>query len=193
MNTFTNKAVLAAMSVAVILLGNACAKRPFVPVVSAPAPTPPPAAQATPAPAPRSAPIIAPTAAAPEPAPAPLAPVVETARPAPPKDFALNSALKTIHFDFDKADIRAGDAKTLDANAEWLKANPNFLLLIEGHCDERGTEAYDLALGDRRAKSTLNYLISQGVRSDRVSMISFGGQRPSCHVRRLTSSWRRPR
>src|SRR5439155_11581799 len=74
MNTFTNKAVLAAMSVAVILLGNACAKRPFVPVVSAPAPTPPPAAQAAPAPAPRSAPIIAPTAAAPEPAPAPLAP-----------------------------------------------------------------------------------------------------------------------
>ncbi|PYO02571.1 MAG: peptidoglycan-associated lipoprotein [Candidatus Rokuibacteriota bacterium] len=189
MNTFTNKAVLAAMSVAVILLGNACAKRPFVPVVSAPAPTPPPAAQAAPAPAPRSAPIIAPTAAAPEPAPAPLAPVVETARPAPPKDFALNSALKTIHFDFDKADIRAGDAKTLDANAEWLKANPNFLLLIEGHCDERGTEAYNLALGDRRAKSTLNYLISQGVRSDRVSMISFGGQRPLCTERRRTSSW----
>ncbi len=78
-----------------------------------------------------------------------------------------------------QASIRAGDAKTLDANAEWLKANPNFLLLIEGHCDERGTEAYNLALGDRRAKSTLNYLISQGVRSDRVSMISFGGQRRS--------------
>ena len=58
-----------------------------------------------------------------------------------------NDNLKPIHFDFDKANIRPADAKLLDASAKWLAANPNQILLIEGHCDERGTEQYNLALG----------------------------------------------
>ncbi|HET8578686.1 MAG TPA: peptidoglycan-associated lipoprotein Pal [Methylomirabilota bacterium] len=88
--------------------------------------------------------------------------------------------LKDIHFDFDKYDIRSGDAKILDANAAWLKSNPNNLVLIEGHCDERGTNEYNLALGERRAKSTMNYLVGQGVQANRITIISYGEERPQC-------------
>src|SRR5437588_8331636 len=102
-----------------------------------------------------------------------------TARP-DVKEFAAVADLKDIHFDFDKYDIRPGDAKTLDGNAGWLKSNPNHLLLIEGHCDERGTNEYNLALGERRAKSTMNYLVSQGVQASRITIISYGEERPVC-------------
>ncbi|HEU4371380.1 MAG TPA: peptidoglycan-associated lipoprotein Pal [Methylomirabilota bacterium] len=88
--------------------------------------------------------------------------------------------LKDIHFDFDKYDIRPVDAKVLDSNATWLKSNPNHLILIEGHCDERGTNEYNLALGERRAKSTMNYLVSQGVQASRITIISYGEERPAC-------------
>lgn len=91
-----------------------------------------------------------------------------------------NDALKPIHFDFDKANIRPGDAKILDASAKWLSANPNQLLLIEGHTDERGTDQYNLALGDRRAKAAMNYLVSQGVQGERITIVSFGEERPLC-------------
>ena len=96
------------------------------------------------------------------------------------RDFAAADVLKDIHFDFDKYDIRPGDAKVLDENAKWLKANPNHLILIEGHCDERGTNEYNLALGERRAKSTLNYLASQGVQATRITLISYGEERLLC-------------
>ncbi|HEV8615847.1 MAG TPA: peptidoglycan-associated lipoprotein Pal [Methylomirabilota bacterium] len=95
------------------------------------------------------------------------------------RDFAAVPELKDIFFDFDKYDIRPGDAKTLDANAQWLKSNDN-LVLIEGHCDERGTNEYNLALGERRAKSTMNYLVSQGVQANRITIISYGEERPQC-------------
>ncbi len=88
--------------------------------------------------------------------------------------------LKDIHFDFDKYDIRPGDTKILDENAKWMKANLNYLILIEGHADERGTNEYNLALGERRAKSTLNYLIAQGVAATRMTLISYGEERPLC-------------
>ncbi|MBI2492414.1 MAG: OmpA family protein, partial [Candidatus Rokubacteria bacterium] len=107
---------------------------------------------------------------------APAAPAT-TARPVP-KEFMAIADLKDIYFDFDKYDIRAGDAKILDANAVWLKSNANHLLLIEGHCDERGTNEYNLALGERRAKSAMNYLVSQGVQASRVTIISYGEERP---------------
>ena len=102
-----------------------------------------------------------------------------TARPAP-SEFVSIAELRDIHFDFDKYDIRPGDAKTLDTNAGWLKSNPNHLVLIEGHCDERGTNEYNLALGERRAKSTMNYLVSQGVQASRITIISYGEERPLC-------------
>jgi peptidoglycan-associated lipoprotein len=91
-----------------------------------------------------------------------------------------NANLNDIRFDFDKYDIRPGDAKTLDADAGWLKANPQNLVLIEGHCDERGTNEYNLALGERRAKSTMNYLVAQGVQASRITIISYGKERPVC-------------
>ena len=105
--------------------------------------------------------------------------VSSTARPQP-GTFRATIELKDVHFDFDKYDIRSGDAKTLDANAAWLKSNTTMLVLIEGHCDERGTNEYNLALGERRAKAAMNYLVSQGVAQNRVSIISYGEQRPVC-------------
>ena len=86
----------------------------------------------------------------------------------------------TSFFDFDKYDIRPSDAKILDANAAWLKSNAEHLVLIEGHCDERGTNEYNLALGERRAKSTMNYLVSQGIQASRITIISYGEERPVC-------------
>ncbi len=77
--------------------------------------------------------------------------MVAAARPAP-REYVEAADLHDIHFDFDKYEIRPADAKPLDANADWLKSNLRSLLLIEGHCDERGTNEYNLALGDHRAK-----------------------------------------
>ena len=101
-------------------------------------------------------------------------------RPPAPSEFVAAPELKDIHFDFDKYDIRPGDAKILDENAKWMKANTNTLILIEGHCDERGTNEYNLALGERRAKATMNYLVSQGIAATRITVISYGEERPLC-------------
>jgi len=101
------------------------------------------------------------------------------ARPVP-SEFVAVRDLQDIHFDFDRYDIRPDDAKMLDANAAWLKANADRLVLIEGHCDQRGTNEYNLALGERRAKSTMNYLVSQGVQANRITIISYGEERPLC-------------
>ena len=98
----------------------------------------------------------------------------------PVAEFRSVPELKDVFFDFDKYDIRPADAKVLDANATWLKSNANNLVLIEGHCDERGTNEYNLALGERRAKSTMNYLVSQGVQASRITIISYGEERPVC-------------
>lgn len=159
----------------VVLVG--CAKRPATTQAAAPAPTG--GATTTPA-------TLAPTqpgsgtsgpAAATQPSTGTAAPAA--ARPVP-SEFMAVADLKDVHFDFDKYDIRPGDAKTLDGNAGWLKSNPNHLVLIEGHCDERGTNEYNLALGERRAKSTMNYLVSQGVQASRITIISYGEERPVC-------------
>jgi peptidoglycan-associated lipoprotein len=94
--------------------------------------------------------------------------------------FKAVAEMRDIYFDFDKYDIRPEAARTLDANAEWLRANRGHLLLIEGHCDERGTVEYNLALGERRAKATQNYLAAHGVEAARVSIVSYGKERPQC-------------
>jgi len=86
--------------------------------------------------------------------------------------------LKDIYFDFDKYDIRPGDAEILKENAALLKKYANVKIQIEGHCDERGTIEYNLALGERRANNTKQYLISLGVPPDRISTISYGKERP---------------
>ena len=102
------------------------------------------------------------------------------ANPPSPQEFRTIEALKDIHFDFDRYEIRSSDAKILVENAKWLKANPNSQILIEGDCDERGTNEYNLALGDRRAKSTASYLASQGVPPSRMTTISYGKERSLC-------------
>src|SRR6059036_4369077 len=80
-----------------------------------------------------------------------------------PKEFAPEPQLPDIYFDFDKSAIRPDAAKVLQASAEWLNGHADRTLLIEGHCDERGTEAYNLALGDRRAHATRDFLVAYGV------------------------------
>jgi peptidoglycan-associated lipoprotein len=86
--------------------------------------------------------------------------------------------LKDIHFDFDKYDIRPGDAEILKENAALLIKYPEVKIQIEGHCDERGTVEYNLALGERRANAAKKYLISLGLSSDQISTISYGKERP---------------
>jgi len=86
--------------------------------------------------------------------------------------------LKDIHFDFDKYDIRPGDTEILKENGTLLKKYSNVKIQIEGHCDERGTVEYNLALGERRANSTKKYLTSLGISPDRISTISYGEERP---------------
>jgi len=89
-----------------------------------------------------------------------------------------SSLLKDIHFDFDKYDIRPGDAAILRENAALLKKFPNLKIQIEGHCDERGTVEYNLALGERRANRTKDYLVSSGISTARISTISYGKEKP---------------
>jgi len=86
--------------------------------------------------------------------------------------------LKDIHFEFDKYNIRPGDAEILKKNAALLKKYPKVKVQIEGHCDERGTVEYNLALGERRANSAKKYLISLGIPESRISTISYGKERP---------------
>ncbi|MBM4277787.1 MAG: peptidoglycan-associated lipoprotein Pal [Deltaproteobacteria bacterium] len=86
--------------------------------------------------------------------------------------------LKPIFFDFDKYDIRPADTEILKGNSALLKKFPNVKIQIEGHCDERGTNEYNLALGERRANSTKKYLTSLGITADRVSTISYGEEKP---------------
>ena len=168
--------LLPVLIVASILAVVGCAKRPALSQASAPAPTGAPQSVAPPPPA---APVQEAPAAAPAPAPPP--PAVEAAKPpAPPKDFADTANLKDIHFDFDKSNIRPDAARILEANAAWLRSNSNMLVLVEGHCDERGTNEYNLVLGERRARATMNYLVGQGIAQDRLSMVSYGEERPLC-------------
>jgi len=86
--------------------------------------------------------------------------------------------LKDIHFDFDKYDIRPQDGLILQENAVVLTKHPAVKVQIEGHCDERGTVEYNLALGERRANNAKKYLVSLGVPKDRISTISYGKERP---------------
>ena len=90
----------------------------------------------------------------------------------------LEAPLKTILFDYDQYAIRADARTTLEGNAAWMKKFGSAKVLIEGHCDERGTEEYNLALGEKRAKSTYEQLVSLGVSPDRMKVISYGKSQP---------------
>jgi len=86
--------------------------------------------------------------------------------------------LRMVHFDYDKYFIREDAKSVLEANAAFLKKWRSVKVLIEGHCDERGTEEYNLALGEKRAKSAFDYLVSLGISADRIKTISYGKSQP---------------
>ena len=84
-----------------------------------------------------------------------------------------------IYFDFDKSDLKPGSRAILTKKAEWLRMNREYSLRIEGHCDERGTNEYNLALGERRSNAAWKYLNALGISGDRISTISYGEERPA--------------
>lgn len=98
----------------------------------------------------------------------------------PVKEFHPATEMIDVHFEFDRYDIRSEDESALQSNAAWLRSNKNYLVLIEGHSDERGTPEYNVALGERRAKTAQNYLVSHGIDSRRISIISYGEHRQQC-------------
>ncbi len=94
------------------------------------------------------------------------------------EEINMEAPLTMIHFDYDRYNIRQDAVPVLDADAAWLKKFPSIKILIEGHCDERGTEEYNLALGEKRARSTMDYLASLGISPDRMKLISYGKSQP---------------
>ena len=97
-----------------------------------------------------------------------------------PHEFSEAAALRDVHFDFDRSTVRAEDARVLDANARWLVAHPGTMVLIEGHADARGTNEYNLSLGETRARVTRDQLVSRGVVASRITILSYGEERPTC-------------
>jgi peptidoglycan-associated lipoprotein len=114
------------------------------------------------------------------PAPSDRGPPVtqDNVRPGSRADFERSVTSNTVHFALDKYDIDPEARAILDSQAAWLAHWPNVPVSLEGHCDERGTREYNLALGDRRANAAKNYLASRGINPARISTISYGKERP---------------
>ncbi len=106
--------------------------------------------------------------------------IKEPARPMEVPEEAREKILRDIHFDFDMYDVRDEDKPVLRAIADWMVKNGSATLMIEGHCDERGTNEYNLGLGDRRAKAVKDYLVALGVSASRLQTVSYGEERPLC-------------
>ena len=158
MSKITTSAKLASLAVFVLLAG--CAKEMKAP--PPPPPSPPPQAMAAPP--------------APPPPPAMMAPAAVHGSSA---DFQQNVGDR-VFFAYDKSDLDDRDRQTLQKQAAWLQRYPTVVLTLEGHCDERGTREYNLALGARRAQSVKDYLVSLGVSGARLETISYGKERPIC-------------
>lgn len=95
------------------------------------------------------------------------------------EDFLASTVSDRILFDTDQYDVDAQDQAILQSQVVWLSANPTVHVLVEGHCDERGTREYNIALGDRRANAAKNFLVMLGVDPSRISTISYGKERPA--------------
>jgi peptidoglycan-associated lipoprotein len=169
-------ASLAALLVGTLLALAACQKKP--PTTTAEAK---PTAAPTPVPA-----VVTP------PPPPPKTEVTESPLAGDLADINKRGYLKDAFFDFDKSDLRDDARAALAANADWLKKFPSVQILIEGHCDERGTAAYNLALGDRRANAARDYLASLGVDASRMKTVSYGKERPIC-TESTEECWQRNR
>ena len=136
-----------------------------------PPPLPPPAAPATPPPAPEPPPSREVT---------PVEDEYSRLRKMASDEIERMGLLSEIHFDYDRADIREADRQVLTRNADALKKFDFLRVTIEGHCDERGTVEYNLALGERRARAAQDYLVSLGVAADRLKTVSYGKEVPLC-------------
>lgn len=163
-------AVLFVMMFAV-LAGGCRGKKPPVARPTMPPPAAPSTADASRPPAPPE-PVPEPTVVPPEPV------RDETIRSASLDDLNRNSPLKPVFFDYDSSEISGAAQKTLDENAAVLKRYGTWAVTIEGHCDERGTAEYNLALGERRAVAARAYLVSLGVPADRLRTVSYGKEFP---------------
>jgi peptidoglycan-associated lipoprotein len=106
-------------------------------------------------------------------------PVGTGVAPGSQADFLRSVTSDTVNFGLDEFDIDSQARSILDSQVTWLQRYPNVRVTIEGHCDERGTREYNLALGDRRANAAKNYLVARGIDASRVSTISYGKERPA--------------
>jgi peptidoglycan-associated lipoprotein len=160
--------ILAVATLSISVLWTGCAKKP---AVATPPPAPPPPV-ATPAPPPPPP--------APVETPAPAASPFDGDLDAVNRYVAEHGLLADVYFDYDRDELR-GDARSrLQLNAEFMKAQSQFVVTLEGHCDERGSIGYNVALGDRRATSSKSYVASLGVADGRMQTVSYGKERPVC-------------
>jgi len=113
------------------------------------------------------------------PPPPPQAQVTSSIIPGSAQDFKVNVG-DTVHFALNQFNVEDNDKTTLGKQAAWLARYPSVRLTIEGHCDERGTREYNLALGARRANAVKEYLVAQGVAAGRLETVSYGKERPVC-------------
>ena len=109
----------------------------------------------------------------------PVTPTDGAITPGSDADFKRSVTSNTVLFGLDQYDIDPAARAILDNQAQWLARYPNVRITIEGHCDERGTREYNLALGDRRANAAKNYLAARGVAASRITTISYGSERPA--------------
>jgi peptidoglycan-associated lipoprotein len=107
-------------------------------------------------------------------------------------DFVASVQSDTIYFDTDQSNVDDADRAILSSQAQWLRRYPNVRVTVEGHADERGTREYNIALGERRALSARNYLVSLGIDANRITTISYGKERPVA-LGSDESSWARNR
>lgn len=166
---------LSYLFICVLLIGLVdCAKK--VPPPAPPPPPPPPAAPPPPPPPPRP-----PPPPPPPPAPAPRPPTEDEIFSRKSLDeLNREKPLSEVFFDYDKAEIRDEARATLQRNADFLKRWTSTRVSIDGHCDSRGTNEYNLALGERRATAVKEYLVSLGVAGDRIQQVSKGEESPVC-------------
>jgi peptidoglycan-associated lipoprotein len=161
-----------ALLMAVSMLAGACGGNKPPVARPTPPPMPPPATANTSRPPSPPEPVAEPTIVPPEPV------RDDTIRSASLDDLNRSSPLKAAFFDYDSAEISPVAQKALDENAVVLKRYTTWAVTIEGHCDERGTAEYNLALGERRAVAARAYLVSLGIPADRLRTVSYGKEFP---------------
>lgn len=170
MDLLRRRATLTSLIFIAAIFVGACHKK--TPPVLRPAPPPPPtAAPGTRPPSPPE-PVAEPTVVPPEPVPE------DKIAGASLDDLNRNSPLQPVFFDLDSSDINSAGQAALEGNAGVLKKYPTWTVTIEGHCDERGTAEYNLALGERRAIAARTYLVSLGISADRIRTVSYGKEFP---------------